>query len=141
MGGRFNIGGAQLDKNFPSLKMFSCLYIASSEQCAIEEAVKPLGGLQMYKLKPKRPLKLWDLQQVIIKLNYPNLANQVKSYHCEKIWAYQKFPIESQILSHHLKELGGDGIFFGSTKLDGHKNIVLFFANDLEAVNKMEIIV
>ncbi len=140
MGGRFNIGGAQLDKNFPSLKMFSCLYIASSEECAIEEAVKPLGGLQMYKLKPKRTLKLWDLQKVITKLNYPNLDNQVESSHGEKIWAYQKFPIESQILSHYLKNLGGDGIFFGSTKLDGHKNIALFFTDDADAKNNMEIV-
>src|SRR5690242_14282398 len=42
-GGRFNIGGAQLDENFPGLQMFGCLYAASSQECAKEEAAKPIG--------------------------------------------------------------------------------------------------
>lgn len=138
-GGRFNIGGAQLNTHFPSFTAFGCLYVASSEECATEEAAKPIGGLKLYKIKPKQILKLWDLQKVIASLDFVNLIDLVRASHGEKIWGYQKFPTEPQILAYTLKLLGGDGLIFESTKSNGHSNIAFFFDNDEDIKKTMDV--
>ncbi len=129
-GGRFNVGGAQLDPNFSDLAKQGALYLASSEKCAKEEASKPIGKHKLYELKANKKLKLWDLKKVIEELDYPNLFELVRSDHGEKIWAYQKIPTVSQILATHLRSIDGDGLVFESTKVDGATNITLFFNDD-----------
>lgn len=138
-GGRFNIGSSQMDKSFPDAQMYSCLYISSSQECAVEEAAKPIGTHKLFQLTPKIPMILWDLSKVIDSLNYTNLLDLVKASQGERIWAYQKLPTESQLLAHELRKLGGDGIIFNSTKLSDHQNIALFFSNNDEAISKLEI--
>lgn len=132
-GGRFNIGGAQVREEFPSLAKAGCLYTASSKDCALAEAAKPYGVLKMYKLNPKRSFKLWDLDSVIKIINYPNLLDTVKASNEEALWAYKKTPAIPQILVSKLRSIGGDGIVFESTKLPGHQNIAFFFKTDEES--------
>lgn len=138
-GGRFNIGGSQMDSNFPTLNIFGCLYFTSSAACAKEEAAKPIGVHKLYKITPKKMLFLWDLAKVIQNLDYSNLFDLVRASHGEKIWAYQKIPTESQILGHKLKTLGCDGVLFESTKLEGHFNLGLFYDNDTQAQSDLTV--
>lgn len=138
-GGRFNIGGSQMDSNFPTLNIFGCLYFTSSDTCAKEEAAKPIGVHKLYKIIPNKTLSLWDLDKVIQNLEYPNLLDLVRASHGEKIWAYQKIPTESQILGYKLKTLGCDGVLFESTKLKGHFNVGLFYDNDPQAQNDLKV--
>lgn len=132
-GGRFNIGSAQMIPEFPTLTKAGCLYVASSAECALLEAVKPHGVLKMYKLAPKKSFQLWDLNSVITDIGYPNLLELVKTSGGEALWTYRKTPAIPQILAVRLRNIGGDGILFESTKLSGHSNIAFFFKTDAEA--------
>lgn len=136
-GGRFNIGSAQMNAQFPNLKKFGCLYLASSKECAEAEAARPLGVFKMYRVKATRPLELWDLSKVIEELQNPGLLEVVKESHGDRLYPLIKVPLVSQILGHRLKTEGGDGIQFGSTKMDGHLNIALFFDTDAKAAEAL----
>lgn len=125
-GGRFNIGGAQMSPQFPSLKPRACLYAASTAACATAEVAQPLGVYKMHELRPKSRLVLWDLSAVIQTINYPNLLDEVKRTPVDALWGYQKIPTISQILAEHLRDLGGDGIAFESVKHPPDLNIAVF---------------
>lgn len=92
----------------------------------------------MFKVTPKRKLILWDLYSVIADLNYVNLFETIRGSYGDRLWAYQKIPVHSQILAMKLKVIGGDGIIFESTKSNGHKNIALFFDTDESAKEALE---
>lgn len=53
-GGRFNIGGSQLNPVLSHLSKFAALYVASDVACAQAEAVKPLGKAKTYGDKFRR---------------------------------------------------------------------------------------
>lgn len=137
-GGRFNIGGAQLTSTFPALRKRGALYLSSTKKCAKSEAAKPIGKHQLYRVKSKATLKLWDLKKVIEELDYPNLLQEVYTSHGDRIWAYQKVPTISQILADHLRNKGGDGLVFNSTICKEDLNIILFFNTDEQAKETLE---
>lgn len=132
-GGRFNIGGAQVRADFPTLNKAGCLYTASSKDCALAEAAIPHGTLKMYELSSSKKFQVWDLAAVITHLNYPNLLDLVKASDGEALWVYRKLPAIPQILAMKLRTLGGDGIKFESTKAPGHSNLAFFFKTDIES--------
>lgn len=132
-GGRFNVGAAQVRADFPTLNKAGCLYTASSKECALAEAAIPHGTLKMYELTPIKKFQVWDLAGVIAQLNYPNLLDLVKASDGEALWVYRKLPAIPQLLAMKLREIGGDGIKFESTKAAGHSNIAFFFKTDLES--------
>jgi hypothetical protein len=134
-GGRFNIGGAQqLPANvLPGMRKAACLYGASTIHCAKVEAAEPLGHYRMFRLVPKKPLNLWDLGAVLSVTKYPGLAARVNATPMSQRWALQKSPLESQILAHHLQDIGGDGIIHSSQK-DANGQVLAFFCKDDLAV-------
>lgn len=81
--------------------------------------------------------KLWDLKKVITELDYPNLIEEVYASHGEKIWAYQKVPIISQILADQLRNISGDGIVFDSTVCREDQKIALFLSDDEHVSSKL----
>jgi hypothetical protein len=132
-GGRFNVGGAQLNSLFPSVNKAGCLYLASSIQCCYAEAAPPYGNPEKCELTPKKSLLLWDLSQVIQGLNRPGLEDLVKSSPMEALWSYQKIPMIPQLLAMHLRALGGDGLVYPSTKDPSANNFAFFFRTDAES--------
>ena len=132
-GGRFNVGGAQLNPQFRSVNKAGCLYLASSIKCCYAEAAPPYGKPEEFELTPKKPLLLWDLHQVIQTLNRPGLEDLIKSSPTEAIWSYQKIPMIPQLLATHLRTLGGDGLAYPSTKDTSAKNFAFFFRTDAES--------
>ena len=132
-GGRFNVGGAQLNPRFPSVNKAGCLYLASSIKCCYAEAAPPHGKPEECELTPKKAFLLWDLSRVIQNLNRPGLEDLVKSSPMEAIWSYQKIPMIPQLLAAHLRTLGGDGLVYPSTKDTSAKNFVFFFRTDAES--------
>jgi hypothetical protein len=131
-GGRFNLGGAQIvdEELFPGLQMGACLYGASSIDCAKLEAGIPLGNAELYKLTPTQPLKLWDLETTLNELSNPTLIELVRRTPMSKRWVLQKTPLFSQLLSTHLRLLGGDGLVFNSTKLESEMVLAFFVKDD-----------
>jgi hypothetical protein len=132
-GGRFNIGSAQMCSEFSELRKSGCLYTASTLSCCYSEASGPIGKPTEYKLTPKKELQLWDLAKVISSLNRVGLEEEVASSPLSAIWAYQKVPMISQLLVHYLRSVGGDGVFYPSTKDSSALNIAFFFLTDEEA--------
>ena len=132
-GGRFNVGGAQLHPRFPSVKKAACLYLASSIQCCFAEAAPPYGNPEKFEFTPKKTFRLWDLARVIQELHSPGLEDLVKSSPLEAIWSYQKVPMIPQLLASYLREIGGDGVVYASTKDPSAKNFAFFFRNDTES--------
>ena len=132
-GGRFNPGSAQMHMQFPYVKNFGCLYLASSKECAQAEAAQPIGVHKMFEVKPNKELLLWNLQAVIEDLDFVNLLEVVRQSYGEQLWNLIKVPVISQILGQRLKFEGGNGIMFESTKHTGHHNIALFFDTDDDA--------
>lgn len=133
-GGRFNIGGAQVSALFPNFSMRACLYAASNLECARKEAGNPRGASQEYKLKPIRPLFLLDLKKLLKqKINYPELKEIIDSSPLAARWELQKVPKISQILGHYLRQIGGDGLVYPSTKDPKHKILAFFIKDDQEA--------
>lgn len=133
-GGRFNIGGAQMNSFFPHLTIEACLYGASSLQCAKNEVGDFLGKARFFALKPNKIFNLWDLQFLIKNLLlYPRLEASVNSSPLVAIWAYQKVPKISQLLASFLRSKGGDGLIYPSTK-DSEGKILAFFAKDDEYI-------
>lgn len=131
-GGRFNIGGAQMNHFFSHLPMEACLYAASSVDCAKKEVGNFLGNARFFALKPKKPLLLWDLLSLIRNIfNHPQLEHFVNSSPLVAIWAYQKVPKISQILGNFIRRQGGDGLVYPSTK-DPKGQILAFFVKDDE---------
>lgn len=129
-GGRFNIGSAQVRQEFPTLTKAGCLYCSSTPECSLKEAVKPFGNHKMYKIKTKKELLLWDLSSVIGSIDYPNLLDTVRASCGEALWVYIKVPAMPQILGAIVRQFGGDGLIFESTKSPGDDNIALFFDTD-----------
>jgi len=129
-GGRFNIGGAQASGLFPNLSMRACLYAASSLSCARKEAGEIKGLAQEYRLKPNRQLLLWDLNHLLKTcIIYKNLRRIVNISPLAARWELQKVPKISQILAHYLRQYGGDGLIYPSTKDQRHL-ILAFFIKD-----------
>lgn len=116
VGGRFNIGGAQLSSDFQTYNMFAAIYTASSLDCAKAET-GPSKNPEIYKVSTKKKLKLWDLKSLISSFaNSQNILELIEKSPYNTQWRLQKFPTPSQLLSAHLKVAGGDGLFFPSTK-------------------------
>ena len=139
-GGRFNIGGSQLDPNFSDLTKEGALYLASTEKCAIEEAAKPIGKHQLYKLVSNAPLKIWDIEKVIESLHFPNLLQSARADHGERIWGYLKVPTVSQILVSKLRKISGDGAALKSVRIDSALNYCLFFKDDEDVKSKLKVV-
>lgn len=134
-GGRLNIGGAQQlpAKEFSGIRKSACLYGASSIQCALREAADPVGNYRIFRLTPKSECDLWDLAAVLSSTPYPNLKARIEATPMSQMWALQKSPLESQILAHHLRDLGGKGIVYDSQKDPGAKILAFFLLDDQEA--------
>lgn len=129
-GGRFNIGGAQVSSLFPNFSMKACLYAASSLNCARKEAGEIRGLSQEYELKPLRVLYLWDLKLLIDQqISYQGIREIINDSPLAARWELQKVPKVSQILAHYLRQFGGDGLIYPSTK-DRRQNILAFFVKD-----------
>jgi hypothetical protein len=129
-GGRFNIGGAQISSLFPNFSMRACIYAASSLECARKEAGEIRGLPQEYNLKPRRTLYLWNLKLIIDQhIPYPGLSESVEASPLAARWELQKVPKVSQILAHYVRQYGGDGLIYPSTK-DRRQNIIAFFIKD-----------
>lgn len=134
-GGRFNIGSAQMCPEFPLITKSGCLYTASTLKCCYVEASGPTGKPDEFSLTPTKEFKLWDLTQVITSLNRVGLLDEVKDSPLAGLWVYQKVPKISQLLVHHLRSIGGDGVIFPSTKDQEALNVAFFFRTDDEAKN------
>jgi hypothetical protein len=130
-GGRFNLGGAQyLEEDlFPGVQMEACLYGATTIECAKLEAGSFLGNAELYKITPKQPQELWNLENVLQALSDPCLLDLVKKVPTSKRWILQKTPLFSQLISCLLRSIGGNGLIFPSTKLPA-ENIIAFFLKD-----------
>ncbi len=139
-GGRFNVGGPQFvsHKLFPGLSMQPCLYAAESIDCAIAEVGGPTGSPQVFALTPKRPLRLWKMVDVIIQLNIPGLAAEVNATPMAAVWLAQKSPLISQLLSAYLRNLGGDGVIYPSSKHPGSQIMAFFLKDDVESNSTFE---
>lgn len=133
-GGRFNIGGAQENSFFPNFRMQGMLYAASSRRCAYKEAGELLGQHQLYALNPQNTLFLWDL--AVLLDPYPDLKSKIDSTPFDAIWGYQKVPKVSQILGDFLRQKGGDGIIYPSTK-DSEGKTLAYFAKDHEHMRQI----
>ena len=135
-GGRFNVGGSQLDKRI-DIKPFAALYLSTSLQCAEDEYAQgtPLGPKDVkYELTPAKIFELWDIEKVIQSLNFPNLSTLINQGPIFNSWGYCKVPMQSQILAFWLKEIGGDGIFFKSIQSTiGSYCVALFVEDDEES--------
>lgn len=134
-GGRFNVGGAQqLPSNLmPLLRKAACLYGASTATCAVREAATPIGKYRVFELTPKRKFKLWNLKTVLSATSYPGLAARVNATPMSQRWGLQKSPLESQILAHHLRDIGGDGILHDSQKDPPGKTLAIFLKDDQDS--------
>jgi RES domain-containing protein len=129
-GGRFNVGGAQVSPLFPNFSMHACLYAASSLSCARKEVGELTAAIEAYELKPKDSLLLWDLCAIIENhLPYTDLREIIDTAPLAARWELQKVPKISQILAHHLRQLGGHGLIYPSTK-DRRQTILAFFIKD-----------
>lgn len=129
-GGRFNIGGAQVSSLFPNFSMRACLYAASTINCARKEVGEMRGITQEFEIKPNRTLHLWDLNKIIDQhIVYPNIRDFIDESPLAARWELQKIPKISQILAHYLRQIGGDGLIYPSTK-DRRDNILAFFIKD-----------
>lgn len=133
-GGRFNIGGAQVSALFPNFTMRACLYAASHLNCAKKEAGEWSAMGQEYCLKPKKSLKLWDLEALIEKeFLYKSLKEIVDASPLAARWELQKVPKISQILGHYVRQKGGDGLIYPSTKDPKHQILAFFIEDDQHA--------
>jgi len=135
-GGRFNIGGAQVSQLFPNFSMRACLYAASHLGCARKEAGDLLGMAEEYSITPSLELKLWDLEALIDKrILYKGLKGIVDASPLAARWELQKVPKISQILAHYLRQRGGHGILYPSTK-DPRHHVIAFFIEDDDHAKK-----
>lgn len=141
-GGRFNIGGAQQipPKAMPGLRKAACLYGASSTRCALAEAAEPVGNYRMFRLTPKKEFQLWNLGTVLSNFNYPGLAARVNTTPMSRCWGLQKSPLESQILAHHPRDIGGDGIIYDSQKDPDGKTLAFFLKDDQDALQTFDVV-
>lgn len=131
-GGRFNVGGVQQIPSgaMPGLRKVGCLYGASSPQCALREAADPVGNYRMFRLTPKKQFNLWNLKAVLANINSPGLTARINATPMRKRWAHQKSPLESQVLAHHLRDIGGGGIVYDSQKDPPDGKTLAFFLKD-----------
>ena len=137
-GGRFNVGGAQVHSELPEVKMCGALYGASTLNCALAEA-GPAKGATRYEIRLKEPLTLWDLERVIRHFARPSLDEMVRAAPMNAKWEMQKVPLIPQLLGHHLRVLGGNGLVFPSTKdPSGSKVLALFVSTDDESKQRFE---
>ena len=142
-GARLNIGGLQvLKSNFPFNK-FGALYLSDTMDGAIAEYCQgtPLDANDYrYTLQPQRTFELWDLDKVVSNLQIPSLKLLIDKLPIGGGWGNCKVPMPSQILSTWLKNIGGDGIIYTSTKDSNSKIIAIFTKDDNESANNFSII-
>lgn len=89
----------------------------------------------MFRLAPKKSANLWDLQAVLATLHFPGLPARIDATPMSQKWALQKSPLESQVLAHHLRGIGGDGIVYDSQK-DADGKVLAFFLKDDAAAHR-----
>lgn len=135
-GGRFNVGGAQLHSELPDIRMQGCLYGASTQACALAET-GPAQGSRMYRILPREPLTLWDLDRVIRHYARPGLDDQVKASPMNAEWVMQKVPRVPQLLAHFLRARGGNGLIYHSTKDTTGGQVLAFFINTDEETQRL----
>ena len=134
-GGRFNIGASQFVE-YIDVRPFAALYFADSLQCAVDEyihgtALSPQD--KKHALIPSRSFELWNIDSVVQHLHLPNIKNLIEQRRMLSSWGYYKVPLQSQILGHWLKEIGGDGIIFRSTRHPKAHCVALFVKDDAHA--------
>ncbi len=134
-GGRFNVGGAQICPELPEVKKAGCLYAASTLSCCYLEASGPTGKPDEFQLTPTKTYMMWDLAKIIAELKHPGLEDLLKASPMAASWGYQKVPMIPQLLAHFLRNLGGDGLFFPSTKDPSALNLAFFFKTDEDVRN------
>ena len=134
-GGRFNVGASQFVE-YIDVKPFAALYFANSLQCAVDEHTH---GTELspqdkkHALMPSRSFELWDIDSVVQHLRLPNIKNLIDQRRMLNSWGYYKVPLQSQMLGHWLKEIGGDGVIFRSTQHPESRCVALFVKDDAHA--------
>lgn len=130
LGGRFNIGGAQhvIAKKFFKLNIGACIYTASSIACAKAEVGQFARNADKYKLTPKKPLKLLNLEKTIQNIkSLPSLKQQVDAAPTAGLWSSQSVPQVSQLLATYLRfKSDFDGLIYPSTRYHRGKIIAIF---------------
>lgn len=142
-GARLNIGANQVLKQFFPFNMFGAVYFATTMNCAISEYCQgtPLSANDVkYTLQPVKTFELWDLDKVVQTLTHPSINLLVSKLPIGGGWSGCKVPMPSQILSHWLRAIGGDGIAYISTKDSSAKIIALFVKDDKESSDFLNII-
>ena len=134
-GGRFNVGVSQYVE-YLDIKPFAALYFADSLQCAVDEhthgtMLSPQD--KKHALTPSRSFELWNIDKVVQHLALPNIRNLVDQRRMLSLWGYYKVPLQSQILGYWLKEIGGDGVIFRSTRTPKSRCVALFVKDDKHA--------
>lgn len=142
-GARFNIGANQVLSDIFPFKMFGAVYYATTMKCAIDEYCQgtplTLNDIK-YTLQPTKNFQLWDLDKVVSNLNHSSISLQVNKLPVGGGWSNCKVPMPSQILASWLRDIGGDGILFTSTKDSNSKNIALFAKDDIESGSLVSVI-
>ncbi len=131
-GGRFNVGTPQLRPapEFSGVTVHSSVYGAETVECALAESgTPPPINYKAYELRSKKALMLWDLAELIKTVEWPNLKSAIEENPVGAAWVFQKVPTLSQLLAYRLRSLGGDGLFYPSTK-KLHNKIYSFFIPD-----------
>ncbi len=142
-GARLNVGANQVIKKFFPFNMFGAVYYATTLNCAIAEYTQgtPLNANDVkYTLQPQKTFELWDLDKVIQTLAHPAIDLLVSKLPIGGGWSNCKVPMPSQVLSYWLKNIGGDGIIYTSTKDSSAKIIALFAKDDNHSSNLVTII-
>lgn len=80
-------------------------------------------------------MSLWDFGAVLAAADFPGLPGRIKATPMSQKWALQKSPLESQVLAHHLRGIGGDGIIYDSQK-DAAGTVLAFFLKDDVAAHR-----
>ncbi len=136
-GGRFNIGGPQVHLSFPKYTAAAGLYAACSLDCAKAE-VGPHKNAEIYAIKSSAPLNLWDLSAVISRMSNPQgTYDAVDATPANMQWILQKFPMPSQMLAATLRGIGGDGLFYPSSKHTGGRNYCFFAKDDRDIKSRL----
>lgn len=139
-GGRFNIGGTQNPycSFFKGLSPEGCLYLASSETCALNEATGPSISPIMNRITPKSDLKVWDLEAIIPTIDWPNLTDLIGSQPLGSNWGLQRVPTVSQLLAAYVRSQGGDGLVYRSSRTSGQVIFAMFIKDDNQAKQKFD---
>lgn len=137
-GGRFNVGGAQKTSDPFPFEMFACIYTASSLDCAKAETGLHKNS-EIYEVSLLNPVELWDVRALLAATeNADGFISAVEQSPFNMQWCLQKFPTPSQILGATLRNIGGEGIVYPSTK---HKDSFVygfFVKDDADAILRLK---